>query len=963
MKHWFGKIFGERDKSVPQAATVSVVRKTQYEAEYAKPADATDRQNEPQDHKLPSGLPRGDWEPGQELLDDFVVEKTLGEGGMGKVYLVLSRSTGSRFAVKRAKVFSESSRRRFLAELQTWIDLPEHANLVPCRFFRTVGEEVLIFAEYVEGGSLEGWIDSRRLYEGGLQQALDRMLDIAIQFAWGLHCLHELGLIHQDVKPGNVLISAEGGTSLSGVTPRITDFGLVRARAAGGEAAANDPRHSILVSTSGGTPSYWSPEQAAWLKLTRGADIWSWGVSVLELFTGGIAWNSGLDASDALEQLLRLGVRDRAIPAMPGVLADLLRRCFRQEPVERLASLSEAVNQLKAIYQESIGAGYNRSLQGIKRSALSQTGIKERRGLYGPVWRDPQEWLEMGLLAAGRDPAEAAAMLGQQGVTRRGELVAEIAAYDEAKRLYVRLVREGHRELEGDLVWLCFEKASVHIAAGDQNGAIQAFDQAIAILERLVNQEGLRELEDYLARAYMNKAIAVDALGDERGAVVLYDQAIAIRERLVNQEGRRELDNSLATTYLNKAAAMIALGDNPGAVSLLDQTIAIRERLVNQEGRHELANDLAMTYMNKALAVSALGDERGAVVFYDRVIAIWERLVNREGRRELANDLAKAYMNKAVSVSALGDKQGAMALYDQAIAIWERLVNQEGLRELANELAKAYHNKAAAMSALGDKHGAVALYDQAIAIDERLVNQEGRRELANDLAKTYHNKADAMSDLGDKHGAVALYDQAIAIRERLVNQEGRRELATALAYAYTDKANAVGNLGDNRGAVALYDQALAIWERLVNLEGRRELADILATVYMNKASATSALGNKRGAVAFNDQAIAIRERLVNQEGRRELANDLATVYINKAYPGGDLGDLRGVVALLDQAIAIREHLVNQEGRHELVGDLVRIMALRGETLIKLGERERGLEEMRSAQRILEAEIARTGRTE
>jgi serine/threonine protein kinase len=137
-------------------------------------------------------------------LNDFVVERVLGEGGMGKVYLMKSQTTGMRFAVKRAKGLSEGERRNFLAELQTWIDLPEHPNLVPCRFFRTVGDEVLIFAEYVEGGSLKNWIDSRRLYEGGTQRTLERLLDTAIQFAWGLHCVHELGLVHQDVKPANV---------------------------------------------------------------------------------------------------------------------------------------------------------------------------------------------------------------------------------------------------------------------------------------------------------------------------------------------------------------------------------------------------------------------------------------------------------------------------------------------------------------------------------------------------------------------------------------------------------------------------------------------------------------------------------------------------------------------------------------------------------------------------------------
>jgi hypothetical protein len=70
-----------------------------------------------------------------------------------------------------------------------------------------------------------------------------------------------------------------------------------------------------------------------------------------------------------------------------------------------------------------------------------------------------------------------------------------------------------------------------------------------------------------------------------------------------------------------------------------------------------------------------------------------------------------------------------------------------------------------------------------------------------------------------------------------------------------------------------------------------------------------------------------------------------------------------VTVLYDQTIAILERLVNQEGRRELVGDLAWIKAGRGDTLIILGERARGLKEMRSAQRIQEAEIARTGRAD
>jgi len=238
-----------------------------------------------------SQQPAGDeWAANQAVLEDFTVEGTLGEGGMGKVYLLKSWTTGGRFAVKRAKGLAEADRRNFLAELQTWIDLPEHANLVPCHFFRTIGDEVTIFAEYVEGGSLKDWIDSRKLYEGGAEKALERILDTAIQFAWGLHCVHELGLVHQDVKPANVLMAKDAPAAVQGLKARVTDYGL--ARAVAGERYVPDLGRSILVSSGGCTPAYCSPEQAGGGKLDRRTDVWSWGVSLLEMFQGEVTWPS-----------------------------------------------------------------------------------------------------------------------------------------------------------------------------------------------------------------------------------------------------------------------------------------------------------------------------------------------------------------------------------------------------------------------------------------------------------------------------------------------------------------------------------------------------------------------------------------------------------------------------------------------------------------------------------------------
>jgi tetratricopeptide (TPR) repeat protein len=730
------------------------------------------------------GATSKDWHSGQTLLDDFVVERVLGQGGMGKVYLLKSQTTGTRFAVKRAKGLSERERRNFLAELQTWIDLPEHPNLVPCRFFRTVGDEVLIFAEYVEGGSLKDWIDSRKLYEGGAEKTLERILDTAIQFAWGLHCVNELGLVHQDVKPANVMMEKDAQLAVQGLKVRVTDYGLARARAAGGESHVPELGKSILVSSGGFTPAYCSPEQADRRKLDRRTDVWSWGVSVLEMFQGGVTWQSGRVAAQALKAFLENNGEKEDIPAMPNGIAKLLEGCFREDPAQRWKSMEAVVQNLKGVYQAAVGTEYVRSFGEIEHRTTPKAGTGERRTREGAEWTDPMGWLELALRAEGRDPAEAAHIVAQQGSSRRGQLVADVAAYDEARRIFERLIKAGWKGFEDGLATLCHGAARVQLTADDSSGALALFDRAIEIRERQVDVEARHEL----ASLYTDKALAVGHLGDERAALGLYDRAIEILERLANVEGRRELANDLATLYMNKAVAVKNLGDNRLALGLYDHAIEIRERLVNVEDRRELANHLATLYMNKANVAGGLGDYRAAVGLYDRAIEIRERLVNIEGRRELANDLALLYMNKANAVGGLGDYRAAVGLHDCAIEIRERLVNVEGRSELANDLALLYMNKANAVGNLGDERAAVDLYDRAIEIRERLVNLEGRNELANDLATLYTSKARAVGHLGDERAAVDLYDRAIEIRERLVNVERRHELANDLARLYMDKA-------------------------------------------------------------------------------------------------------------------------------------------------------------------------------
>ncbi|MGD9093703.1 MAG: protein kinase, partial [Anaerolineales bacterium] len=297
-----------------------------------------------------------EWGVGDVILDQYEVKELFTGGGMGLVYRVHHRNWNLDLAVKspRQEFFqSETHKQNFIREAESWVTLGLHPHTVSCHYVRTLGGIPRIFADYVEGGSLSDWIRDRRLYEGGKNKALERILDVAIQFAWGLDYAHERGLVHQDVKPANVMMTPEG-------IAKVTDFGLAKARKIVGESTLPHGKQSILVSSGGMTPAYCSPEQAAGEMLTRKTDIWSWAVSIMEMFVGEVTWLSGVAASVALEEYLLSDVVDDSLPVMPELIVNLLRCCLQKEQADRPANMMEIAEKLKTVYAKETMKDYIR---------------------------------------------------------------------------------------------------------------------------------------------------------------------------------------------------------------------------------------------------------------------------------------------------------------------------------------------------------------------------------------------------------------------------------------------------------------------------------------------------------------------------------------------------------------------------------------------------------------------------
>lgn len=296
-------------------------------------------------------------EKGASLLDTYRIESDAIEGGMGAVWRVYHTGWNVDLAMKRPKAGmfqTEKQKENFIQECDAWIKLGLHPNIVSCYYVRRIGDTPTIFSEWMDGGSLKNAINDGRLYEGN---AAERILDIAIQFARGLHYAHEYrdedgnpkGLIHQDVKPDNLLLTKDWDA-------KVADFGIARARATLTVLDADIPTDATMFSASGGyTPAYCSMEQMNGEQLTRRTDIYSWAVSVMEMYLGDRPWQNGVIAGAACEEYF-----PDAKVSIPQKMQDLLKACLNAKEIERPHDFAEIEKRLLVIYREETQEEYPR---------------------------------------------------------------------------------------------------------------------------------------------------------------------------------------------------------------------------------------------------------------------------------------------------------------------------------------------------------------------------------------------------------------------------------------------------------------------------------------------------------------------------------------------------------------------------------------------------------------------------
>ena len=205
-------------------------------------------------------------EIGQIIKERYEITQLLGEGGMSYVYKAIDKQLQRTVAIKTLKpnyVEQEKFVERFKREAQTAANL-NHPNIVQI-FDWGIGDEPFFVMEYIEGNTLTSIIANKRTI------SMNDILFIGAQVSSGLQAAHSKGLVHRDIKPGNIMITPQGKV-------KVTDFGIVSLQ---NEESDITKTGSIL-----GTASYISPEQAQGKPVSKESDLYSLGTVLYELITG-----------------------------------------------------------------------------------------------------------------------------------------------------------------------------------------------------------------------------------------------------------------------------------------------------------------------------------------------------------------------------------------------------------------------------------------------------------------------------------------------------------------------------------------------------------------------------------------------------------------------------------------------------------------------------------------------------
>lgn len=683
---------------------------------------AARRGEESPDIEPPPSLTAGDAFIGREIAGRYTIESRIAAGGMGVVYSAMQRSPRKRIALKVMRAGSMDARAlgrmRGEADALARLHHPGIAQVYESGTFdHGDGVHAFVAMELVAGPTLASEIVER------LPPLSDRVA-MLVDVCDAVEHAHQRGVIHCDLKPGNILIDKESGVT----QPKVVDFGV--SRIVGVDVTAtfvNDMREMA------GTLAYMSPERLASpnAEATIATDVFALGVIGYEMLCGKqpvkVEATSVLMAIQAYARAepRRLGEHDRALR---GDLETIIHKAMAREPRQRYRSAGELAADLRRwLTQEPIVA------RPASKAYQFRKFVQRNKALSIGVT------IALAALLAG---ATVAAWQAVQA--RRSEAVA--VARFEAVRTVARSLFDLYD--------------AVAVLPGSTPARKRIIDQAMIYLTAL-RQEGVEDstLLREMANAYervgdIQGNVNFDNLGDMEAARDAYDQSLAIRQRLaLEQPASRELQYELARIEIRcgQTSRSGEGGSNdPGPNRLFEAGLARLESIAANSTDPRLQCELAC-----ALSYGALEADDRELQWqrHARAIQILERL-HKEAPDNLpiAEALGHARFWHGYSREVLEhDHQSAMTELSVALVLFEgALATEPRSPTLRHAIARTLCGQGIALAWLGRADQTVSTMGRAYEIALERSQEDPENQLAYRLVEVICSYAgDALESLAN----------------------------------------------------------------------------------------------------------------------------------------------------------------------------------------------------------------------
>jgi eukaryotic-like serine/threonine-protein kinase len=902
--------------------------------------------------------PAPELEPGTILAGRYEILSVLGTGGMGSVYKAQDRELDRLVALKVIR--PELARNaaivdRFKQELRLSHKVT-HRNVV--RMYDLAEDAGLRFVtmEMVEGRDLRSILEER----GKIPS--DEAVEILQQICLALQAAHEVGILHRDLKPQNVMREESGRVV-------VMDFGLARTIEGDGMTQSG-----ALV----GTMEYMSPEQALGKELDQRSDIFALGLIGYEMLTGDMPFR----AESAIASLLKR-TRERAVPCsqsdatIPGALSDIIGKCLESDVTLRYKNVGEVLHDLEDWRGKTAAASLR------FRADVPSTGMSGRWLLAvggGAIVIALAATTTMVIQHFAR-PHAAAHVASAPGISLAimpfynasgdaslgwlGSSLAEMLATDIGQSAQVRMVSQDRlQQVLGDLHLSATTQVDLptlrrvaeftnaqtvifgqYVAAGSeirisatildlahaarsevtadvpqQKDLLTSVDKLAAALRAKISADP-KVLEDLKAHAERPSTTSVEALHDYEDGVRLARGGDNIKAQQQFQAATAAdpdfalAFSGLAETYENLGHDDLAQTASRRAVEL-SETLPAQERYLIQANNARINNDTQKAiaaYEQLAAANPANTDVQFALA------GLYEQDSNYgAAKQRLAVVLASDPKNVEALLASgrvdikSGNPNGGLDFLSRALPLAIELDNQEEKASILQATGIAY-------SVLNRPDDALHNFQESLAIKQQIGDKRGAAASLGEIAQIEDNA-------GKSEEALAAYKQALAIGRNIGDQTGVGNVLIntgnffhnhgkpdeALQY-YTQALEIERQLGDqsrqalclnNIGAIksdqGQYQDALTYLEQAYDLRQKLNMPEDVGESLHNLAEVNTKLGQYDTALSFYLKAIDIYRAANDQHGVAMESDGMAKIFAAQGRYGAALSSMKDAVTIVRQ---------------------------------------------------------------